>query len=84
MQNVQTSPVVGQSVFVPFRTGEVDESGKIGYIKGGALQPFDKIDAVYSDTEYSRDGKKKVFSVRLKSGDQVKIIAKDDKWQAVA
>lgn len=72
------APVIGQSVFVPFVT-----DGEGVKVKGAALVPFDKIDAVYSDVEYSSSGKR-VYSVRLKSGDAVKIMQKDDKWCAVA
>lgn len=74
----QNAPVIGQSVFVPFVT-----DGEGQKVKGAALVPFDKIDAVYSDVEYSTSGKR-VFSVRLASGDAVKIMQKDEKWQAVA
>lgn len=83
MKDQITSPLKGQSVFIPFRTGEVDETGKVGYIKGGSLMPFDVIDAVYLETDTTKSGKK-AFNVRVKSGDTVKIIAKEDKWMAVS
>lgn len=85
--NKQIAPVIGQSVFIPFVTGVVSKQGepeKIGYIKGGASLPFDTITAVYAETEYSRDGKQKVYSVQVKSGDAVKVIRKDEKWLAVS
>lgn len=80
------SPRIGQSVFIPFITGDVStvpNQEKIGYIKGGAAMPFDTIEQVYAETEYTNHGKK-VFNVRVKSGDAVKVIEKDDKWQAIA
>lgn len=76
-------PQVGQSVFVPFVTKTNEETGKVERLDGCSVIPFDKIDAVYSDTDRTKTGKP-VFSVRLKSGDAVRIIDKDDKWQAVA
>ena len=87
--NKQIAPVIGQSVFIPFITGDISKQGeaeKIGYIKGGASLPFDTITAVYSETEYLplRDGKQKVYSVQVKSGDAVKVIRKDEKWLAVS
>lgn len=83
MQNVQiVSPKIGQSVFVPFITATDEKTGKAEYLKGAALSPFDTIEAVYSETERSKSGKP-VYSVRLKSGDVVSIMQKDDKWQAV-
>ncbi len=74
----QRTPALGQSVFIPFVT-----DGEGIKVKGAALVPFDRIVAVYSDTELSQHGKK-IFSVQVASGDAVKIIDKDDKWQAVA
>jgi hypothetical protein len=85
MENVIVAPRVGQSVFIPFITGNVAKEGeneKIGYIKGGAALPFDTITAVYAETSVTEHGKK-IFNVRVKSGDAVSIIQKDDKWQAI-
>lgn len=76
-------PKIGQSVFVPFVTATNEETGQVEYLKGSSLVPFDKIEAVYSETEKSKSGKP-VYSVRLKSGDAVRIMEKDEKWQAVA
>ncbi len=76
-------PKIGQSVFIPFITVTDEETGKAEKINGASLIPFDTIDAVYSDTDKSKSGKT-VYSVRVKSGDSVRIIEKDDKWQAVA
>lgn len=76
-------PKIGQSVFVPFVTATNEETAQVEYLKGASLVPFDKIDAVYSETEKSKSGKP-VYSVRLKSGDAVRIMEKDEKWQAVA
>lgn len=81
MQTIQT-PKIGQSVFIPFITA-TDENGKCGYLKGAALSPFDKIQAVYAETERSKSGKP-IYNVRVESGDSVKIIQKNDKWEAVA
>ncbi|QAX92094.1 hypothetical protein HOV06_gp004 [Salmonella phage 1-23] len=83
MQNVITAPVIGQSVFIPFVTKTDELTGKTERIKGAALDPFDKIDAVYAETERSNNGKP-IYNVRVKSGDVVKVIQKDDKWQAIA
>lgn len=87
MENVNAirSPKVGQSVFIPFITGDVSTVPgveKIGYIKGGAALPFDTIEAVFAETDKTQHGKK-VYNVRVKSGDVVSIIDKDDKWQAI-
>ena len=85
MENIIASPKIGQSVFIPFVTGVISapsEPEKVGYIKGASLVPFDSIDAVYADTEYTQHGKK-AYNVRVKSGDAVKIIQKDDKWLAI-
>lgn len=87
MENVNAArtPKIGQSVFIPFITGNTAGEGeqeKIGYIKGGAALPFDTIDAVYAETDKTQHGKK-VYNVRVKSGDVVSIIDKDDKWQAI-
>lgn len=86
MQNVKT-PMIGDSVFIPFVTGDVSKPGdneKIGYIKGAAMIPFDKIEAVYAETEYAKNSDAKLYNVRVKSGDAVKVIRKDDKWLAIA
>lgn len=87
MENViaARTPKIGQSVFIPFITGNVAKEGeqeKIGYIKGGAALPFDTIEAVYIETDVTQHGKK-IHNVRVKSGDVVAIIDKDDKWQAI-
>lgn len=85
--NKQIAPVVGQSVFIPFVTGNIAKQGepeKIGYIKGGAALPFDVITAVYAETEYARNSEQKIYNVLVKSGDAVKVIRKDEKWLAVA
>lgn len=82
----QKTPMIGESVFIPFVTGLINkpsEPEKVGYIKGAALSPFDKIDAVYVEKSYSQSGKP-VYNVRVKSGDKVSIMLKDDKWQAIA
>lgn len=76
MQTVK-APVVGQSVFIPFVT-----NGEGQRIKGASLQPFDVIDAVYSGREVGANGKP-VYQVRVKSGDVVSVIDKDDKWNAI-
>ena len=83
MQNVITAPKVGQSVFIPFVTKLDELTGKAEKIMGAALAPWDIIDAVYSETERSKSGKP-IFTVRAKSGDVVKVMQKDDKWQAIA
>lgn len=83
MQNVITAPKIGQSVFIPFVTKTDEATGKAERIKGAALMPFDVIDAVYAGTERSNNGKP-IYNVRVKSGDVVKVIQKDDKWQAIA
>lgn len=83
MQNVNTAPKVGQSVFIPFVTKLDELTGKAEYIKGAALVPFDKIDAVYAETERSKSGKP-VYTVRVNSGDVVRIIQRNEKWEAVA
>lgn len=86
MSQVQT-PLIGQSVFIPFVTGNVAKFGepeKIGYVKGGAANPFDTIEQVYAETENTKDGKGKVFNVRVKSGDVVRVILKNEKWLAIA
>lgn len=83
MQNVITAPKIGQSVFIPFVTKTDELTGKAERIKGAALMPFDTIDAVYAENERSNHGKP-IYNVRVKSGDVVKIIQKDDKWQAIA
>lgn len=77
------TPKIGQSVFIPFVTAFNEATNKLEKLQGAALLPFDKIDAVYSETERSKSGKP-VYSVRVKSGDVVKIIDKADKWEAVA
>lgn len=82
MQNVITAPKIGQSVFIPFVTKTDELTGKAERIKGAALMPFDTIDAVYAETERSSNGKP-VFSVRVKSGDAVKVIQRNEKWEAV-
>ncbi|EJT0117352.1 hypothetical protein PJM41_0006 [Salmonella phage vB_SenS_UTK0009] len=82
MQNI-ISPKIGQSVFVPFITKLNEETGKVEKLQGAALDPWDTINAVYAETEKTKSGKT-AFNVRLNSGDAVKIIQKDDKWQAVA
>lgn len=82
MEQLNATPRNGQSVFIPFRTGEVDETGKVGYVKGGSLMPFDTIEAVYLESETTKSGKK-AFNVRVKSGDVVTVVQKDDKWQAI-
>lgn len=85
MQNEKT-PMIGQSVFIPFITGDVSkpgESEKIGYIKGASLAPFDVIEAVYAEKKYSQHNKP-IYSVRVKSGDAVSVMLKDDKWVAIA
>lgn len=85
MQDIKT-PLIGQSVFIPFVTGIISKPGepeKTGYIKGGALSPFDKIEAVYAEKSYSNTGKP-VFNVRVKSGDKVSVMFKDEKWIAVS
>ncbi|QXN67495.1 RecT family recombinase [Klebsiella phage vB_Kpn_3] len=56
MQNVIT-PKIGQSVFIPFVTKTDELTGKAERIKGAALIPFDKIEAVYAETERSNHGK---------------------------
>lgn len=86
MQNVKT-PMIGDSVFIPFVTGDVSKPGeneKIGYIKGAALIPFDKVEAVYAETEYAKNSDVKFYNVRVTSGDAVKVTRKDDKWLAIA
>ena len=86
MQNVKT-PMIGDSVFIPFVTGDVSKLGeneKIGYIKGAAMIPFDKINAVYAETKKAKNSDAKIYSVRVDSGDVVKVIRKDDKWLAVS
>lgn len=83
MKNVITAPKIGQSVFIPFVTKTDELTGKAERIKGAALMPFDVIDAVYAETERSNNGKT-IYNVRVKSGDAVKVVQKDDKWQAVA
>ena len=87
MENViaARTPKIGQSVFIPFVTGNIAneaEPEKIGYIKGGAALPFDTIEAVFAETDKTQHGKK-IYNVRVKSGDVVSIIDKDDKWQAI-
>lgn len=72
------SPKVGQSVYIPFTS-----NGEGQKVNGAALLPFDKIEAVYSETDVSKSGKK-VYNVRVKSGDVVRIMDKNDKWEAVA
>jgi len=71
-------PKIGHSVFVPFVT-----DGDGNRVKGGAVEPFDKVQAVYGETERSQSGDT-VYSVRLESGDAVKIIKRDRYWQSVA
>lgn len=83
MQNVITTPKIGQSVFIPFVTKTDELTGKAERIKSAALMPFDTIDAVYAETERSNNGKT-VFSVRVKSGDVVKVVQRNEKWEAVA
>ncbi|QBQ81105.1 hypothetical protein HdH2rev_00191 [Escherichia phage vB_EcoS_HdH2] len=83
MQNVTNAPKIGQSVFIPFVTKTDEATGKTERIKGAALMPFDVIDAVYAETERSNNGKT-IYSVRVKSGDAVKVIQRNEKWEAVA
>ena len=83
MQNVITAPKIGQSVFIPFVTKTEEATGKAERIKGAALMPFDVIDAVYAETERSNNGKT-IYNVRVKSGDVVKVIQRNEKWEAVA
>ena len=44
--------------------------------------PFDTIDAVYAETERSNNGKP-IYNVRVKSGDVVKVVQRNEKWEAV-
>lgn len=83
MKNVITAPKIGQSVFIPFVTKTDEATGKAERIKGAALMPFDVIDAVYAETERSNNGKT-IYNVRVKSGDAVKVIQRNEKWEAVA
>lgn len=83
MQNVITAPKIGQSVFIPFVNKTDEATGKTERIKGAALMPFDVIDAVYAETEQSNNGKT-IYNVRVKSGDAVKVIQRNEKWEAVA
>ena len=46
--------------------------------------PFDKINAVYAETEKAKNSDARIYSVRVDSGDVVKVIRKDEKWLAVA
>lgn len=71
-------PKVGDSVFIPFVTNGDGER-----LSGCSLQPFDKIDAVYAETDYNRLGQP-IYSVRVKSGDALRIIRNAEKWKAVA
>ena len=82
MKNVTNTPKIGQSVFIPFVTKTDELTGKAERIKGAALMPFDVIDAVYAETERSNNGKT-IYSVRVKSGDVVKVIQRNEKWEAV-
>lgn len=82
---VKTAPVVrepvkGQSVFISFNS---DGNGKVD--RRGALDNFDKIDAVYQGKEKTKSGKF-LHRVRLTSGDSVLIEpgSKSAMWQAVA
>lgn len=83
MKNVTNTPKIGQSVFIPFVTKTDEATGKAERIKGAALMPFDVIDAVYAETERSNNGKP-IYNVRVKSGDVVKVIQRNEKWEAVA
>ena len=83
MQNVITAPKVGQSVFIPFATKTDELTGKAERIKGAALDPFDKIEAVYAETERSNHGKP-IYNVRVKSGYVVKVVQRNEKWEAIA
>lgn len=77
--NTLKAPVIGDSVFVGFVT---NGDGKM--IKGGALHPFDKVDAVYSDTSKDKRGNT-LHTVRLASGDMVSVTGTGKNyWQAVA
>lgn len=71
-------PFIGESVYIPFVT-----DGEGNRVKSAALVPFDTVDAVYSEVEQSQHGKR-VYGVRVKSGDSVKVIRKDKYLQAVA
>lgn len=77
------TPKIGQSVFIPFVTGVNEATGKVEKLMGAAVIPFDFIDAVYAETDKSKSGKP-VYSVRVKSGDAVRIIEKNERWEAVA
>lgn len=81
MQTLKT-PLIGQSVFIPFVTTTDIETGKTMKLKGAALIPFDTIEAIYAGTSKTQTGKN-IYSVRVKSGDVVDIVDKDDKWQAI-
>ena len=77
MQNVITASIVSNGISAaPLLTGKAER------IKGAALMPFDTIDAVYAENERSNNGKP-VFSVRVKSGDVVKVVQRNEKWEAV-
>lgn len=77
--NTAKSPALNDSVFVGFIS---NGDGKV--IKGGALEPFDHVQAVYSETTKNKRGQT-VHQVRLWSGDFVNVIATDKNyWQAVA
>jgi len=77
------TPKIGQSVFIPFVTKTDEETGKAEKINGASLMPFDTIEAVYAETDRSKSGKP-VYSVRVKSGDAVRIMERNEKWEAVA
>lgn len=71
-------PKVGDSVHIGFIT---DGNGK--RIKKGALTPFDKIVAVYSDKETGKDGNP-LYNVQVSSGDLVKVAnTGKSAWEAV-
>lgn len=74
-------PIGGKLIHFVTKTDEL--TGKAERIKGAALMPFDTIDAVYAENERSNNGKT-VFSVRVKSGDVVKVVQRNEKWEAVA
>lgn len=73
------TPLINESVFIGFRT---DGDGK--RVKGGALDPFDKIVNIYAEKEAQQDGAP-IFNVQVSSGDVLKVVNNGKSaWQAIA
>lgn len=76
-RKVEVTPAVGDSVFMGFVS-----NGEGRILPKQALNPFDKVQAIYEGTSKTKLGDT-IYSVRLASGDAVSVVKYKNMWKAV-